>query len=192
MAVKQLRVDKPSSSSDSGYRRALSFLKEMQLMMDLKHTNVVEFLGGCLQNGQVSMVFELCTASLHELLHQSTILHQSLCIPVAVQLKWAREIAAGVRYLHERDPPVVHRDLKPGNVLLTYEWIAKISDFGSARTKVDQVIQTAHIGTCQWTAPEVLRQQAHDERADSYSFAVLMYGVASRKMPYEGMSLQQV
>jgi len=192
VAVKKLRLDNTSSTRDNGRRRAHAFIQEMQLMAALAHPHVVAFLGGCLQQGDVSMVHELCAVSLHDVLHEGHVVHPSLRIPVAVQLKWAREVASGVAYLHAHDPPVVHRDLKPGNVLLTDAWVAKITDFGAARLRDTVSIETARIGTCQWTAPEVLRQQPHDERADSYSFGVLLFELAARRMPYEGVPPQQV
>jgi serine/threonine protein kinase len=195
VAIKMLRVDHSRAPSEHGSRRnsrIYSFLSEMQLMADLNHPNVVRFLAGCLEQGHVSMVHELCVCSLHELLHTAAIVHGSLQLPLAVQLRWAREMALGVAYLHSQTPPVVHRDLKPGNVLLGDGWVAKISDFGAARLREQVVIETTRMGTSQWTAPEVLRQQPHDERSDAYSFGILLYELASRKMPYSGLSLQQV
>lgn len=192
VAVKKLRVDNSGGGHEQGSRRAHSFIQEMQMMASLQHAHIVRFLGGCLEQGQVSMVHELCRSSLHEVLHMPQPVHSSLVIPVSVQLKWAEEIALGLGYLHAQTPPVVHRDLKPGNVLLTDAWVAKIGDFGAARIREHIAIETARMGTCQWTAPEVLRQQPHDERADAYSFGVLLFELAARRMPYDGVPVQQV
>jgi len=190
VAVKQLRL---SSSASSQQERERAFVCEMNIMAGLQHPNVAQFLGGCVERGHVSMVHELCLHSLHDVLHGHAVVHPSLLIPLALQLKWAREIALGVAYLHAQRPPVVHRDLKAGNVLVCKAWCAKLADFGAARVRASKHIETARTsGTSQWTAPEVLRQQPHDERADAYSFGILLYELASRRMPYEQLAQQQV
>lgn len=192
VAVKKLRVDSANSAPERALERALAFVAEMMLMAPLQHPNIVPFLAGCLEHGRISMVHELCAHSLHDVLHTPSVFHTSLLLPLALQLRWAREIALGVAYLHAQEPPIVHRDLKPGNILMSNQWVPMITDFGAARLRERSHIETARIGTCQWTAPEVLRQQPHDERADSYSFGVLLFELASRQPPYGDTAQQQV
>jgi serine/threonine protein kinase len=219
VALKKLRPDHKSSA------RALAFLSEMQLMAGLHHPHVVAFLAGVLEQGAVCMVHALCLCSLHDVLHAGAHAHGSLQIPLAVQLKWAREVALGVAYLHAQRPPLLHRDLKSANVLLSHGWAAQLGDFGAARALAHgpapgggaaggasaggggceasggassaaslacALIETSRPGTCQWSAPEVLRGQPHDERCDSYAFGILLYELAARRRPYEGLAQQQV
>lgn len=184
VAAKLLRNDRSHCAPGREGERAAAFVAEMQISAALRHPNVVRFLAGCLERGHVAMVHELCAHSLHDVLHTGGTVHVSLQLPLAVQLKWAREVALGVAYLHAHEPPILHRDLKPGNVLLSAGWVAKLADFGLARTCERACTEAARIGTAQWTAPELLRQQPHDERADVYSFGVVLYELASRRLPY--------
>ncbi|KAG8468911.1 hypothetical protein KFE25_007429 [Diacronema lutheri] len=194
VAVKRLHADGGSAGAarERGKERALAFVAEMRLMAALHHAHIVEFLAGCLEQGALCMAHELCAHELHALLHGRAVLHGSLQLPLAVQLKWAREIALGVAYLHAQQPPIAHRDLKPANILLTASWVAKVSDFGAARVRSSAHIETARIGTCRWMAPEVLRQRPHDERADAFSFGIVLYELASRRLPYDEVAQQQV
>ncbi|KAJ1630323.1 kinase-like domain-containing protein [Pavlovales sp. CCMP2436] len=162
VAVKQLRL---SSSASSQQERERAFVCEMNIMAGLQHPNVAQFLGGCVERGHVSMVHELCLHSLHDVLHGHAVVHPSLLIPLALQLKWAREIALGVAYLHAQRPPVVHRDLKAGNVLVCKAWCAKLADFGAARVRASKHIETARTsGTSQWTAPELCLEDDYTQR----------------------------
>ena len=83
-----------------------------------------------------------------------------------------RQIALGIFYLHQCKLPVLHLDLKSANVLLDEHGIAKVCDFGLSHIKKETAVITARMGSPQWSAPEILRGQPHDESADSYSFGV--------------------
>jgi serine/threonine protein kinase len=89
----------------------------------------------------------------------------------------ATDIALGMEYLHGKS--VVHRDLKSPNVLLDVNWTAKIADFGLSRvfgkqnTSQDMTVMPG--GTIAWTAPEVLSRQVYTEKADVYSYAIILW-----------------
>ena len=105
------------------------YLQECQLMSDLRHPNVVQFLGVCfLPNATLPvLVMERLTSSLHDLLVSNP------NIPLSVKSSILADIARGLVYLHNCRPPVIHRDLSAKNVLLNAAMKAKIGDLGNAR-----------------------------------------------------------
>ena len=87
---------------------------------------------------------------------------------------------------------MLHLDLKSANVLLDEHGVAKVCDFGLSRVKKETAVITARMGSPQWSAPEILRGQPHDESADTYSFGVLLFEIMSRSLPYAGVDTFQV
>ncbi|KOO29208.1 serine threonine protein kinase [Chrysochromulina tobinii] len=163
------------------------FMQEMQLMSNLRHPHIVRFLGACLEPLQMSILFELCASSLYTVLH---VQKQPLQLEYAMGL--IRQIALGIFYLHQCKEPVLHLDLKSANVLLDEHGVAKVADFGLSHIKKETAVITARMGSPQWTAPEILRGQPHDESADTYSFGVLMYEIMAARLPYLGIDTFQV
>ena len=100
--------------------------------------------------------------------------------------------ARGMAYLHSGNPPVLHRDLKSANLLLDESYTTKVCDFGLSRLKDQARSMTANCGTVQWMAPEVLANGSYDEKADVYSFGIIVWELLTRECPYEGMSPIQV
>ena len=99
--------------------------------------------------------------------------------------------ARGMAYLHSGNPPVLHRDLKSANLLLDESYTAKVCDFGLSRLKAQARSMTANCGTVQWMAPEVLANRSYDEKADIYSFGIIVWELLTRECPYEGMTAIQ-
>mmetsp|Transcript_14687 Transcript_14687/g.30358 ORF Transcript_14687/g.30358 Transcript_14687/m.30358 type:complete len:491 (-) Transcript_14687:78-1550(-) len=99
--------------------------------------------------------------------------------------------ARGMAYLHSGHPPVLHRDLKSANLLLDESYTTKVCDFGLSRLKAQARSMTANCGTVQWMAPEVLANRNYDEKADVYSFGIIVWELLSRECPYEGMTAIQ-
>lgn len=99
--------------------------------------------------------------------------------------------ARGMAYLHSGKPPVLHRDLKSANLLLDESYTTKVCDFGLSRLKAQTRSMTGNCGTVQWMAPEVLANRSYDEKADVYSFGIIVWELLSRECPYEGMTAIQ-
>jgi serine/threonine protein kinase len=94
-------------------------------------------------------------------------------------------------YLHHGHPPVLHRDLKSANLLLDDAYTVKVCDFGLSRLKAQARSMTGNCGTVQWMAPEVLANMDYDERADVFSYGIILWELLSRECPYEGMTAIQ-
>lgn len=99
--------------------------------------------------------------------------------------------ARGMAYLHSGKPPVLHRDLKSANILADESYTPKVCDFGLSRIKNQARSMTGNCGTVQWMAPEVLANRDYDEKADVYSYGIILWELLSRECPYEGMTAIQ-
>ena len=116
------------------------FVKECQIMSTLRHPNIVQFLGVCFLLGSrlPALVMERLLTSLHDLLDPETDTPPppdapKPFFPLSLKCSILHNVACGLAYLHERSPPVIHRDLSARNVLLNSGMVAKIADLGVAR-----------------------------------------------------------
>ncbi|RLN32322.1 hypothetical protein BBJ28_00009940 [Nothophytophthora sp. Chile5] len=96
----------------------------------------------------------------------------------------AEDIADALVYLHSLSPKVIHRDLKSKNILLDDAYRAKLSDFGISRKRSVEETMTAGVGTIYWTAPEVLMGKKYTEKADIFSFGIVMSEMDTCIVPY--------
>ncbi|KAK3254642.1 hypothetical protein CYMTET_36150 [Cymbomonas tetramitiformis] len=101
-------------------------------------------------------------------------------------VKWALMIAEGMGYLHQRDPPIVHRDLSSNNILMDRKGVVKIGDFGLSKIKLHSKVSNHSkiAGTPNYVAPEVVRGQPFDEKADVFAYGVLLWEMTTRKVPW--------
>ncbi|CAG2068561.1 unnamed protein product, partial [Timema podura] len=85
-------------------------------------------------------------------------------IPPVRLVKWSKEIASGMYYLHSHK--IIHRDLKSPNVLIGANEVVKISDFGTSREWNDKSTKMTFAGTVAWMAPEIIRNEPYSEKVD--------------------------
>jgi tRNA A-37 threonylcarbamoyl transferase component Bud32 len=163
----------------------LRFREEAALLAELRHPNVVLFIGACVRSPNVCIVTEwIRKGSLRDVLADG-----SVKLPWPTRLGVVKGIALGLAYLHSQEPaPILHRDLKSSNVLIDESWNAKICDFGLARMKQENATMT-RCGTPAWIAPEVILRERYTEKADIYSLGIVMWEVATRKLPFAGENL---
>jgi tRNA A-37 threonylcarbamoyl transferase component Bud32 len=161
------------------------FADEVSMLKKLHHPNVVLLIGVCSQQPNLALITELLAGSLWNLLHD-----QNQRMDFKLQHSLITDTARGMNYLHLFKPPVVHRDLKSPNLLVDKNFNVKIADFGLARVKAQMM--TGNLGTCQYMAPEVIQSATYTEKADVYSFGIVIWEVLSRQAPYQGMQPMQI
>ncbi|CAD5193522.1 unnamed protein product [Musa acuminata subsp. malaccensis] len=165
------------------------FRSEVQIMRRLRHPNVVLFMGAVTRPPNLSIVSEfLPRGSLYR------ILHRPHCqIDEKRRIKMALDVAKGMNCLHTSVPTIVHRDLKSPNLLVDKNWTVKVCDFGLSRLKHSTFLSSkSTAGTPEWMAPEVLRNEKSNEKCDVYSFGVILWELATLRMPWSGMNPMQV
>ena len=150
---------------------ARKYADECQLMTEIRHPNVVQFLGVCFPGGSALplLVMERLEMSLDDLLETTP------NIPLTIKTSVLEGTACGLLYLHKQDPPIIHRDLTAKNILLTSSLEAKITDFGNSRL-VD--LQPGRLGaltrlpgTLVYMPPEALEARArYGPSLDVFSF----------------------
>jgi serine/threonine protein kinase len=157
-------------------------LNEFELTMLLHHPNVLLTMGIAHDDGKTGILMELMPASLLDVLHHHR-QREQLATWEASLVLIALDIALGMTHLHAKD--VVHRDLKPGNVLLTEQWVAKVADFGTALTKYARQAE-GPAGTPTYMAPEAfaLTSGAKAKPTDVWSFGCLLTHMGTRSIPY--------
>lgn len=150
------------------------------IISDLKHPNIVLYMGICITADKFIMVTEyLENGSLFDQLHK-----KKKKFTEVEKIEIAYEIVKGMVYLHNMKK-ILHRDLKSSNVLIGEDWnVVKLCDFGLSGQKTKHK-KRKRVGTIQWMAPEVIRQEDKiDEKSDIYSFGVIMWELLTERIPY--------
>ncbi|KAM3413280.1 hypothetical protein ACQJBY_004447 [Aegilops geniculata] len=168
IAVKQHRL----ASSSQG---DVEFCSEVEVLSCAQHRNVVMLIGFCVEGKRRLLVYEyICNRSLDTHLygrHKET-------LGWAARQKIAVGAARGLRYLHEecRVGCIIHRDMRPNNILVTHDFEPLVGDFGLARWQPDgdMGVDTRVIGTFGYLAPEYAQSGQITEKADVYSFGVVL------------------
>jgi len=167
------------------------FKAEIGIMCQLDHPNVIKCLGTCTKPPTYMMITEFMPrGTLFDVLHKGQ-----------VQLNWVlmkrivMDIARGMSYIHASS--LLHRDLKSSNLLLDGSFNVKISDFGLVHfVDIEQDSlgggPVGHAGTFQYMAPEVIAHESATEKSDVYSFAIVLWEIMARKLPYVGMDPEAV
>ncbi len=189
VAVKMLIADEDSQSS-------LEFAQEIKFMQTMRHPNIVLFIGAGTTSAQTQPFLVL------EFAHRGSLRH--VLGDVSIEIKQNRKIAfaldasKGMEFLHQLDPPRIHRDVKSENLLVSQSWIVKVADFGLGKSlrsrrehrqadrymplidndspsdsmyKMKADLMEDGIGTVRWRAPELSRRKTYDGSIDVYRYS---------------------
>jgi len=167
--------------------RMLEFRAEMAFLSELHHPNVLLVIGACVKMPNLCIVTEFMQLGcLRDMLAD-----RSTKLPWQQRIVMLRGAAMGVKYLHTLEVPLIHRDLKSSNLLVDETMNVKVADFGFARLKEENATMT-RCGTPSWTAPEIIRGDRYNEKADVYSFGMVMWEMLTRRQPFEGRNFMGV
>ena len=184
VALKVIRVGQDSADVIARFKR------ERQILAALDHPNIAKLLdGGTTDDGRPYLVMELVL--------ERTILHYCLerKLGVAARLRLFAQVCDAVQYAHRS--LVVHRDLKPGNILVTEDGVPKLLDFGIAKLihpdggqDESHTATGAHVMTPEFASPEQARGGAITTSSDVYSLGVVLYVLLAERLPYRLRSRQ--
>lgn len=186
---RQVAVKRILNEKKNDEKEIECFAAEIKLMASFYHPKIVEFVGVSWSTLQdlCAVTEYMAKGDLYGFLKRKN-----------GQLNWrdhkiylAEDVADALGYLHSLTPKVIHRDLKSKNILLDDTFRAKLSDFGISRERSLEETMTAGVGTIYWTAPEVLMGKKYTEKADIYSFGIVMSELDTHEVPYSDMRDEQ-
>ena len=169
------------------------FLRECHQCSRLRHPNIIQFLGvyypegGAVRMRLPVMLMEMMACSL------TSLVNEQQDIPNHVKFSIVNDVALGLCYLHSHNPPIVHRDLSPNNILLTTHYVAKISDLGVAKAiQVDnRRTVTMAPGTVDFMPPETFcRNPKYGSPMDVFSFAGIILHTFTQQWPSPSAQVQ--
>lgn len=163
------------------------FVREIRLQASLSHPNIASLHNALRFENQLLMVMEFVDGrTLSELIRGGQ-------LDLVKGLQITIQVLSALDYAHARG--IIHRDVKPSNVMITPEGIVKLMDFGIARAAKDlgHLTQTgAAIGSMYYMAPEQIRGETLDGRADLYSTGITLFEVLTGQRPFKGTDAAQV
>ncbi len=179
VAIKELMSDWVASAPDSVER----FRREGEALRKLNHPNIVKVLATLEEDGQHYLVMEYVGGgSLADLLKRQPQL------PIQQVISIGLELSDALSRAHHLE--IIHRDIKPGNILLAEDGTPRLTDFGLAHLGSYPALTTAGqlLGTFQYLSPEACANQPLDARADIWSFGVVLFEMLTGQLPFDGDS----
>ncbi|HXY14210.1 MAG TPA: protein kinase [Terriglobales bacterium] len=158
------------------------FLREIKVLAALNHPNIASLRTALTLDNQLVMVMEYVEGvTLAARLEQGP-------IPVLEALNYIDQVLNALSYAHKQN--VIHRDIKPGNMMLMPEGVVKLMDFGIARSASDHSLTTTGmtLGSLHYMSPEQVRGAAIDARSDLYSVGISLYELVTGQPPFRADS----
>ncbi len=183
VAIKLLRKD---YSKISGFKER--FLQEARSAANLSHPNIVAIYDFGIDNDEIFIVMELINGS-----NLKAILQSGKSFSIDEGLDLGIQITAALGYAHRAG--IVHCDVKPQNIIISSDQVAKITDFGIARalssTSSDQTSELVW-GSPQYMAPEVISGALPTPQSDVYSIGIVLYEIFTNQPPIDGGSVSEI
>ena len=172
-----IKVLKPEFSEDRSF--VTKFRVEAQSAAGLMHANIVNVYDVGDENGIYYIVMELVEGiTLKKYIEKKGRLGVREAVSIAIQ------VAQGIEAAHNHH--IVHRDIKPQNIIISKEGKVKVTDFGIARAASSNTINSNAMGSVHYISPEQARGGYSDEKSDIYSFGIMLYEMLTGRVPFEG------
>ena len=173
-----IKVLKEEFASDENF--VSKFKMEAQAAARLSHPNIVNVYDVVDEENLHYIVMELIEGiTLKSYIEKKELLDSKEAIGIAIQ------VAQGIATAHEQH--IIHRDIKPQNMIISKDGKVKVADFGIARAVSSQTVNSsAAVGSVHYISPEQARGGYCDERSDIYSFGITLYEMVTGRVPFEG------
>ncbi len=172
-----IKILKPEYSSDKNF--VTKFRGEAQSVAGLSHPNIVNVYDVGDDDGLYYIVMELVEGiTLKKFIERKGKLEVKEAVGIAIQ------IAQGMEAAH--DNHIIHRDIKPQNIIISRDGKVKVTDFGIAKAATTNTVTQNAIGSVHYLSPEQARGGYSDEKSDIYSLGVTMYEMLSGEVPFAG------
>ena len=172
-----VRVLKQEFSENTNF--VSKFRVEAQAAASLMHPNIVNVYDVGEENGVHYIVMELVEGiTLKKYIEKKARLSVKEAVSIAIQA------CMGLEAAHNNH--IIHRDIKPQNIIISKEGKVKVTDFGIAKAATSNTITSNVMGSVHYTSPEQARGGYSDERSDIYSMGIVMYELLTGKLPYKG------
>jgi len=158
------------------------FQREIKVLASLDHPNIAALRTALTLDNQLVMLMEYVDGvTLSSRLESGP-------IPVSDAVNYSGQLLSALSYAHKLN--VIHRDVKPGNMMLTRDGVVKLMDFGIARpnNEMGLTITGTTLGSLNYMSPEQVRGEPVDARSDLYSFGVSLYEMVTGRLPFRGNS----
>ena len=177
-AIKAIDKRNKSNQNEKPY-----FRREIEVMYKIHHPNVVKLYGHFEDNNYCYFIMEyIAKGNIYQLIPHDN--KKRLNAKIVASLM--KDVISSVYYLHHMKPIIIHRDIKPENVLLGDNLVAKLTDFGwSNYMQEDEKRQTV-CGTPIYLAPEIIKEDGHDEKVDIWCIGVLLFELITGNVPFQG------
>ncbi len=173
-----IKILKDEFTTDSDFIK--KFNTEAQSAASLTHPNIVQIYDVCNEDNLYYIVMELIQGkTLKEIITEDGVLSWKWSVNIAIQIASALETA------HKNN--IIHRDIKPHNIIITEDGIAKVTDFGIAKAVSNSTITAfgTTIGSVHYFSPEHARGGYTDAKSDLYSLGIVMYEMLTGKVPFD-------
>ena len=172
-----IKVLKEEFAEDAEFVR--KFQDEAKAAAKLNHLNIVSTFDTVDEGKLHFIVMELV-----EGITLKTFIQRKGRIPEREAIGIALQLIDGIDLAHKME--IVHRDIKPQNIIISTEGVVKIADFGIARAASQETVNTAVMGSVHYISPEQARHGVSDARSDIYSFSCTLYEMLTGTVPYAG------
>ncbi|XP_059276607.1 serine/threonine-protein kinase STY13-like [Lycium barbarum] len=184
VAIKLL--ERPEHDLERAHLMEQQFQQEVTMLANLKHPNIVRFIGACRKPMVWCIVTEYARGgSVRQFLTR----RHNRAVPLKLAVKQALDVARGMEYVHGLN--LIHRDLKSDNLLIAADKSIKIADFGVARIEVQTEGMTPETGTYRWMAPEMIQHRPYTQKVDVYSFGIVLWELITGMLPFQNMTAVQ-
>ncbi len=170
-------------------------IKEVHILKDLKHPCIVEYIDSFFNETETRLFIAMAYCDSGNLSDRiKSAIEQQQWIPEEKIVGWFSQLSLALAFIHEKKPSILHRDVKPENVFLTYGGsCVKLGDFGFTRTLANTMeLALTRCGTPYYLSPEHCMNKAYNAKADVWAAGVVLYELLTLQVPFKGKTIMEL